>query len=85
MRKKAQRKSFSDAAIDENIDKLIKEFSIERHYSESKVDFARVFGAFIAENQVRKKKGTALGKRYSKYWMDLAKVSTYNLPITFVP
>jgi ferredoxin len=80
LRKKAQRKGFSDAEIDENIDKLIKESFIERHYSESKVDFARVLGAFVAENQVRKKKGTALGKRYAKYWMDLAEVSTYNLP-----
>jgi len=37
-------------------------------------------GAFVAENQVRKKKGAALGKRYAKYWMDLAEVSTYHLP-----
>ncbi len=78
--KKAQRKGFSDSEIDKHIDKLIKESFIERHYGESTIHFARVLGAFVAENQVRKKKGTALGKRYAKYWMDLAEVSTYNLP-----
>ncbi len=80
LRNKAQRKGFSDPEIDKHIDKLIKESFIERHYGESTVHYARVFGAFVAENQVRKKKGTALGKRYAKYWMDLAEVSTYNLP-----
>lgn len=78
--RKASQNGFSDSQIEMHIDKLIKESFIERHYGESTVHFARVMGAFVAENQVRKKKGTALGKRYAKYWMDLAEVSTYHLP-----
>lgn len=78
--RKAQHKGFSEMEIEQHIDKLIKESFIERHYGESTIHYARVLGAFVAENQVRKKKGTALGKRYAKYWMDLAEVSTYNLP-----
>lgn len=78
--KKAIRKGYTPTEINDHIDKLIKESFIERHYGHDGDSFARVFGAFVAENQVRKKKGTALGKRYAKYWMDLAEVSTYNLP-----
>ena len=77
---KARRKGFSDAEISEHMAKLISESFIERHKGEKEDCFARVFGAFVAENQVRKKKWTALGKRYGKYWMDLADVSTYQLP-----
>jgi len=80
LKRKARRKGFSDSEIQDQMKKLIKESFIERHRDEEEDSFARVFGAFVAENQVRKKKGTALGKRYAKYWMDLAEVSTYNLP-----
>jgi ferredoxin len=78
--KKAKRKGFDDQDIEVHMTKLIKESFIERYKGENEGRYARVFGAFVAENQVRKKKGTALGKRYAKYWMDLAEVSTYQLP-----
>jgi Pyruvate/2-oxoacid:ferredoxin oxidoreductase delta subunit len=78
--KKAKRKGYSDIEISKHMTLLIKESFIERHRGEEEDSFSRVFGAFVAENQVRKKKGTALGKRYAKYWMDLAAVSTYKLP-----
>ncbi len=78
--KKALRHGYSQEKIHQHLQKLIQEAFLEKHYKDSSLSIARVFCAFVAENQVRKKKGTALGKRYAKYWMDLSKVSTYNLP-----
>ncbi|MDW7755962.1 MAG: 4Fe-4S binding protein [Brevefilum sp.] len=80
LEKKAKRKGFIASEIENHMSKLINESFIERHRSADEDRFSRVFGAFVAENQVRKKKGTAVGKRYAKYWMDLAEVSTFNLP-----
>jgi len=80
LRKKARRKGYSQEEIEQHLGKLIDESFIEKHFGEPELRYARVFCVFVAENQVRKKKGTALGKRYAKFWMDLAEVSTYNLP-----
>lgn len=62
LKKKAKRKGYSATEIDNHMSKLMSESFIERHRGEDEDLFARVFGAFVAENQVQKKKGTALGK-----------------------
>lgn len=78
--RKARRSGFEDAEIEAHLKKLKAEGFIETLYGEDEGKYTRVLGAYVAENQVRMKKGTALGKRYAKYWMDLSQVSTYNLP-----
>ncbi len=77
---KAERSGFSVDEIEIHIKSLINEAFLEKHYHEEEIRLARVLSAFVAENQVRKKKGSALGKRWSKYWLDLSQVSARNLP-----
>jgi ferredoxin len=80
LRLKAPRKGFSKEAIDQHLEKLVQEGFFDKHYGETETSYGRTLGAFVAENQVRKKKGTALGMRYAKYWMDVSDVSKHPLP-----
>lgn len=80
LRAKAKRKGFSKEEIDLYLEKTFQEGFIDKRYGETEVTYSRTMGPFAAENQVRKKQGTALGIRYAKYWMDISDVTKYPLP-----
>jgi formate hydrogenlyase subunit 6/NADH:ubiquinone oxidoreductase subunit I len=42
--------------------------------------YERNYSAFMAEHQVRKKKGTALGKAYADFWYDISENPSERLP-----
>ncbi len=77
---KAKRKGFCQPEIDHLLQRLLQESLIEKLTQDGEIHLRRVFSVFVAENQVRKKKGTALGKRFAKYWMDVSQISADHLP-----
>jgi len=80
LRSKAKKKGYSADETDKYLAKLVHEGFFAKHYGETELSYSRTLGAFVAENQVRLKKGTALGMRYAKYWMDVSDVTKYPLP-----
>jgi ferredoxin len=77
---RARRKGFSQVEFEKSLQRLLQESIIEKLTVEGQVNLRRVFSVFVAENQVRKKQGTALGKRFAKYWMDVSQISADHLP-----
>jgi Fe-S-cluster-containing hydrogenase component 2 len=81
---KAARLKMTPGEVDEALGRLYKEFFVLRYHKPEGVHYERCPLTMTAEQQVRAKKGTALGKLYSDYWIKLT-VDTVKVLPTHTP
>ena len=77
---KAARLKMSRAEVDEALGRLYKEFFVLRYNRPDGVHYERCPLTMTAEQQVRAKKGTSLGKLYADYWLKLTVDTVKVLP-----
>ncbi len=81
---KAARLKMTYAEVDEALARLYKEFFVLRYHKPDGLRYERCPLTMTAEQQVRARKGTALGKLYSDYWIKLT-VDTVKVLPTHTP
>jgi Pyruvate/2-oxoacid:ferredoxin oxidoreductase delta subunit len=81
---KAARLKMTPAEVDEALDRLYREFFVLRYHKPDGLHYERCPLTMTAEQQVRAKKGTALGKLYADYWIRLT-VDTVKVLPTHTP
>ena len=77
---KAARLKITPAEVDATLERLYKEFFVLRYHKPDGVHYERCPLTMIAEQQVRAKKGTEVGKLYSDYWIYLSENTVDVLP-----
>jgi len=77
---KANRLKMAPAEVDEALERLYREFFVLRYDRADGVHFERCPLTMTAEQQVRAKKGTAVGKLYADYWIKLTVDTVRVLP-----
>jgi Fe-S-cluster-containing hydrogenase component 2 len=70
--KKAAQLKMTEQDVDEALERLYKEFFVLRYHQPDGIHYERCPLTMLAEQQVRAKKGTAVGKLYADYWLYLA-------------
>jgi hypothetical protein len=81
---KAARIKISREQTNESLERLYKEFFVLRYQKPDGLRYERCPLTMTAEQQVRAKKGTALGKMYADYWIHLT-VNTVKVLPTHTP
>lgn len=77
---KAARLKISPAEVDAALERLYKEFFVLRYNKPDGVHYERCPLTMLAEQQVRAKKGTEVGKLYADYWIYLSQNTVDVLP-----
>lgn len=77
---KAARLKMSPGEVDEALDRLYREFFVLRYTRPDGMHYERCPLTMTAEQQVRAKKGTPLGKMYADYWIKLTVDTVKILP-----
>ena len=80
LRRRARRIGFSDAQLDETLERMFREAFVMRHQTPEGPAYESCPLSMAAEQQVRMKKGTPVGKAFGDYWLSLAGISAYRLP-----
>lgn len=79
--KKAKKAGITMDQLQASIQKLALEgFIYSYELAEKGRVYERNYSAFMAEHQVRKKKGTPLGKAYADFWYDISENPSERLP-----
>jgi ferredoxin len=81
---KAARLKINQEQTDESLERLYKEFFVLRYHKPDGLCYERCPLTMTAEQQVRAKKGTELGKMYADYWIHLT-VNTVKVLPTHTP
>jgi Pyruvate/2-oxoacid:ferredoxin oxidoreductase delta subunit len=79
-RKAARKLDLSGEKLQQILDHLYQEAFIMKYDRGGGPVYERAFPSFMAEQQVRMRKGTPLGTIYSAYWNDLATITMHTLP-----
>ncbi len=78
--RKAARIGLSAEETRSRLDRLHQEAFAVRYKTERGLTYERAFSAYMAEQQVRMRKGTELGQIYAQFWFDLSEQSAAKLP-----
>lgn len=76
----AGRLGFNHEQLDASLDKMFREAFVMRHEEPESLAYESCPLSMTAEQQVRMKKGTPIGKAFGDYWLSLASISAYKLP-----
>lgn len=79
-RKAKQRLGLTEEQLEPLLDHLLHEAFILRYTGKDGLVYERAFCSYMAEQQVRMRKGTPLGEVYAQYWDDLSTISIDRLP-----
>lgn len=77
---RAARLKMTPAEVDEALQRLYREFFVMRYEKPDGIHYERCPLTMTAEQQVRAKKGTSLGKLYADYWIKLTVDTVKVLP-----
>ena len=77
---RAARLKMTPAEVDEALTRLYREFFVMRYEKPDGIHYERCPLTMTAEQQVRAKKGTSLGKLYADYWIKLTVDTVKVLP-----
>jgi len=80
LRRRARRIGFSDTELDVTLERMFREAFVMRHQTAEGLAYESCPLSMAAEQQVRMKKGTPVGKAFGDYWLSLASISAYKLP-----
>jgi ferredoxin len=80
LRRVGQKLGLNRAQAEKMLDHLLHEAFILRYMGKKGLVYERAFCSYMAEQQVRMRKGTPLGEVYSRYWDDLSTISIDRLP-----
>jgi len=78
--RKARRKGISTEDLEARLRHLHQEAFVMKYEGKGGPLYERAFSAFMAEQQVRMRKGTELGAIYAEYWNNLSSITMLNLP-----
>lgn len=79
--RKAEKKlNVSGEALDRMLDHMYREAFIMKREEKGETFYERGFSSYMAEQQVRMRQGTPLGKIYAKFWNDLSTITITTLP-----
>lgn len=79
-RKARQKLGITQGELEPLLDHLLHEAFILRYTGKNGTVYERAFCSYMAEQQVRMRKGTPLGEVYAQYWDDLSTISIERLP-----
>ena len=80
LKAKASRLGFSALSLEESLERLYRQAFVMRHKHGDELSYERCPLSMLAEQQVRMRKGTEIGKAYADYWLSLANHTAYRLP-----
>ncbi len=80
LRKAKQKLGLTREQLEPLLDHLLHEAFILRYTGKNGLVYQRAFCSYMAEQQVRMRKGTPLGEVYAQYWDDLSTISIERLP-----
>ncbi|NPV87375.1 MAG: 4Fe-4S binding protein [Anaerolineae bacterium] len=78
--RKAARLGYDRLRLEETLERLYQQAFVMRHHTPQGVAYESCPLSMTAEQQVRMRKGSELGKAYADYWLSLAEVAAYQLP-----
>jgi Fe-S-cluster-containing hydrogenase component 2 len=80
LRAKAARLGLSPQRLEETLERLYREAFVMCHQKDGGLAYERCPLSMLAEQQVRMRKGTEIGRAYADYWLSLANHTAFRLP-----